>query len=95
MLIDRTFGTHYHAFYGDSELVIGLDPVRVIQGDAPSWVRHWALKWVSRYESESQADWKIDWRLPTPISRQAANHTAFKPTLAWSETRAFQAMRWV
>ena len=43
MLIDQTFGTHFHAFFGDSELVIGLNPLRVIQGEAPPWVREWAL----------------------------------------------------
>jgi hypothetical protein len=52
MLSSRTFGTHFHAFYGDSELVIGLNPLRVIQGEAPSWVREWALDWVRHYQSE-------------------------------------------
>jgi len=48
LLIDQTFGTHVHVFYADSELVIGLNPLRVIQGDAPSWVREWALEWLGR-----------------------------------------------
>ena len=38
MLLDRTFGMRLHAFYGDTELVIGLNPPRVIQGDVPAWV---------------------------------------------------------
>jgi len=46
LLFHQTFGTHYHAFYGDSELVIALNPLRIIQGDAPSWVGEWALDWV-------------------------------------------------
>jgi len=50
LLIDRTFGMHVHVFYGDSELVIGLNPLRVIQGDAPSWVREWALEWLGRHQ---------------------------------------------
>ncbi len=50
MLIDRTFGTHFHAFYGESELVIGLNPTRVIQGEAPPWVRQCALDWVGRHQ---------------------------------------------
>ena len=53
MLIDRTFGTHFHAFYGDSELVIGLNPLGVIQGEAPPWVREWALDWVGHYQGRS------------------------------------------
>lgn len=51
VLVDRTFGTHYHAFYGETELVIGLNPTRVIQGDGPDWVRDWALEWVSSHQS--------------------------------------------
>ena len=52
MLNHRTFGTHLHAIYGDAELVIGLKPVRVIQGEAPSWVRAHALEWVRQHEND-------------------------------------------
>ena len=77
ILIDRTFGTHVHAFFGDSELVIGLNPLRVIQGDVPAWVRDWAVNWVKRHQQELLSAWKIDLRLDMPISRQAAGHLAF------------------
>src|SRR5208282_5862994 len=73
LLIDRTFGTHVHAFYGDFELVIGLNPLRVIQGDAPSWVREWALWWLGWHQSELLVGRKIDLNLATPLARQAAN----------------------
>ena len=52
LLIDQTFGTRVHALYGDSELVIGLNPLRVIQGDVPWWVRDWSLWWVGHHKSE-------------------------------------------
>jgi hypothetical protein len=74
MLIDRTFGTHVHAFYGDSELVIGLNPLRVIQGDAPSWVRDWVMWWLRWHQSDLLFAGKIDLNLATPISRQVAGH---------------------
>lgn len=77
LLIDRTFGTHVHAFYGDFELVIGLNPLRVIQGDAPSWVREWALDWVGHHQHELLFARKIDLNLATPISRQVADHAVF------------------
>jgi hypothetical protein len=51
LLFHQTFGTHYHAFYGDSELVIALNPLRIIQGEAPSWVGDWALEWVKQHRS--------------------------------------------
>lgn len=52
MLVDRTFGIHLHAIYGDSEMVIGLKPVRVIQGETPAWVRACALAWARQHEKE-------------------------------------------
>ena len=77
MLIDRTFGTHVHALYGDFELVIGLNPLRVIQGEAPSWVREWSLDWVGQHQRELLAARKFDVNLATPISRQAARCLVF------------------
>ena len=74
MLIDQTFGTHFHAFYGDSELVIGLSPFRVIQGEAPPWVREWALDWVGHYRSRSLSARTIDLNVATPTSRQAVGN---------------------
>jgi len=76
MLIDQTFGTHFHAFYGDSELVIGLNPLRVIQGEAPPRVRGWALDWVVHYESRSLSAGTIDLHMATPISLRAAEPLA-------------------
>lgn len=73
-LIDQTFATHFHAFYGDSELVIGQKPLRVIQGEAPSWVREWALDWVGHYQSRSLSARTIDLNMATPIPCQAAGH---------------------
>ena len=50
MLIDRTFGIHVHAFQGEDEMVIGLNPVRVIQGDLPTEAKACALNWVHQHE---------------------------------------------
>ena len=77
LLIDRTFGMRLHACYGDSEMVIGLNPPRVIQGDAPPWVQDWALWWVEHHQGELLATRKIDLNLATPISRQAAGQLVF------------------
>jgi hypothetical protein len=77
LLIDRSFGIHLHAFYGDSEVVIALNPLRVIQGDAPPWVQDWALWWVKHHQSELLSTRKIDLNLATPITRQAAGQLVF------------------
>jgi hypothetical protein len=77
MLTNQTFGTHFHAFYGDSELVIGLNPLRVIQGEAPSWVRDWALDWVRHYQSELLSARSIELGQVMPSSRQAPSQLVF------------------
>jgi hypothetical protein len=69
LVIGRTFGKRVHAFYGDSELVIGLNPVRVIQGDVPPWVQEWALYWVGHHQTRLQSPRKIDLRLAQTGSR--------------------------
>ncbi len=66
MLVDRTFGTHFHVFYGDSELVIGINPLRVIQGDAPEWVRKLALDWVACHQSGRPSSHNFDSNSATP-----------------------------
>ena len=73
LVLDRTFGTHVHAFYGDSELVIGLNPLKVIQGEAPSWVRDWVLEWVGHHQRELLLGHRVDPHLATPFSRQVVN----------------------
>lgn len=52
VLFHRTFGIHVHAIYGDAELVIALNPTRVIQGEVPHWVKACALKWVRDHLKE-------------------------------------------
>ena len=55
LLRHSTFGTHLHAIYGDDELVIGLKPVRVIQGDVPAWVGVCALNWAREYQNRTRS----------------------------------------
>ncbi len=77
VLSHPTFGTHYHAFYGDCELVIGLNPVRVIEGEAPDWVRECALDWVTRHQSEFSLGRRIEASFQTPVSGQTAVRLSF------------------
>jgi hypothetical protein len=94
-LIDRTFGTRLHAIYGDSELVIGLNPVRVIQGDVPRWVQEWSINWVQTHEDELLPIWHYDPALAVPLARQSmwqlaprgAAHAAVPPPFGIASRR--------
>ena len=57
MLFVRQLGARIHAFYGDSELVLSLWPMRIIQGDAPACVRELVFKWAAQHQGELLADW--------------------------------------
>jgi Domain of unknown function (DUF4160) len=75
-LVDRTFGIHLHAIYGESELVIGLNPLRVIQGEVPQWVREWSLEWVRLHQDQLLPVWNYDLGLPVPLARQSMRQFA-------------------
>lgn len=57
MAFIRAFTAHFHAFYGQSELVVGIAPLRIIQGDAPRRVQDLVLEWASAHERELLDAW--------------------------------------
>jgi hypothetical protein len=68
---DRVLGTRLHASYGDLELVVALKPLRVIQGDAPGWVREFVLNWARQHGSDLPSDprdWRFSSRAPAYAS---------------------------
>lgn len=65
-------GARFNAFWGDAELVVGLWPVRVIQGEAPDDVRRKVLSWAFEHERELNSAWSCveRHRAPSPIPNQ-------------------------
>ena len=57
MVFIQPFGAHFHAFYGNNELVVGIDPLRIIQGEAPSRVCGMVLEWAASHQQELVAVW--------------------------------------
>lgn len=57
MLFARPLAAHFHAIYGDTELVVGVWPVKIIQGDAPRRVREMVLEWATQHQQELLAAW--------------------------------------
>jgi hypothetical protein len=62
-------GAHFHAIHGDHELMVSIDPVMVIQGDAPERVRRQVLAWAVRHQFELREAWRqcAHHRRPLPI----------------------------
>ncbi len=58
MLFAPVMGAHFHAIYGENELVVSIRPVEVIQGDVPAPIRALVLEWARRHQAELQAAWR-------------------------------------
>ncbi len=57
MVFVRTFAAHFHAIYEQSELVVGITPLRIIQGEAPGRVRDMVLEWAEAHQPELMDAW--------------------------------------
>ena len=57
MLCIRPFGARFHATYGDSELVVSIWPLSIIEGNAPSRVRDMVLEWAAAHQQELLEAW--------------------------------------
>ena len=69
MLFVREFTAHFYAFYDTWELMIGVAPVRIIQGDAPDRVRDLVMEWATQNQYELLTAWNnlAQARSPQPI----------------------------
>lgn len=52
LIYDRTLGARLHAFYEGAELVVALQPVRVLEGEVPQWVKDWVIAWAREHVAE-------------------------------------------
>ncbi|MBI3965993.1 MAG: DUF4160 domain-containing protein [Chloroflexi bacterium] len=61
---------HLHAVYGDNRALVGIDPIRILQGRLPP--RAWALvqEWASLHQEELLQNWSRA-RARAPLRRIA------------------------
>ena len=57
MLFATRLEARFHAFYEQWELVVGIWPVTIIQGDAPHRVKEMVLEWAGQHQRELLAAW--------------------------------------
>jgi hypothetical protein len=57
MVFAQNLDARFHATYGDSEIVVGLSPLRIIQGDAPARVRELVLEWARHHYLDLIGAW--------------------------------------
>ena len=58
MLCARPMEARFHAIYENSELVVGIWPLKIIDGEAPRRVREMVLEWAAKHQQELLSAWQ-------------------------------------
>lgn len=67
MFFDDHAPPHFHAEYGEYELVIAINPVKNIKGDAPKRVKSMVLEWTALHQEELLNDWELCKNMQPPL----------------------------
>jgi hypothetical protein len=59
---------HFHAAYAGNEAIIGIDPIRVLDGWLPRRVQSLVFEWAAMYQAELRQDWDLA-RAQEPLRR--------------------------
>ena len=57
LLTLQSFGTRLHAFHGDSELIVDLASLRIIDGAVPLGVQEMILAWARAHQKQLLSGW--------------------------------------
>jgi hypothetical protein len=57
MFVAPAFSARFHAIYGDSELVVAINPLRIIDGHAPQRVCDLVMEWAAQHQRELLEAW--------------------------------------
>lgn len=68
MLFAPVLGAHFHAIYGEHELMVSISSLAIIQGEAPESVRRMVLKWARCHQNDLMVAWR---RCAAGLSPQA------------------------
>ena len=58
MLFHNTLPASFHALYEQWELVVGISPLRIIQGEAPARVCEMVMEWAREHQRELMENWE-------------------------------------
>ncbi len=58
MFYDDHMPPHFHAIYGEYELDVGISPVTILVGKAPTRIQSMVLKWAMLHQEELMENWE-------------------------------------
>ncbi|MGZ5056948.1 MAG: DUF4160 domain-containing protein [Methylobacter sp.] len=67
MFFDDHAPPHFHAEYGEYELIIGIAPIKIINGNAPNRVKSMVLEWTALHQEELLRDWDLCKNMQSPL----------------------------
>ena len=50
---------HFHAYYGDSEVIVSIEELEVIEGNIPSKQLKMLLGWAAFHQEELRENWVL------------------------------------
>lgn len=50
---------HFHAIYQESEVLVGISPIRILEGRVPNRVKSMVLEWAALHQAELMDDWGL------------------------------------
>ena len=68
MFFDDHAPPHFHAEYGENELIVGITPIKVLHGDAHQRMKSMVLEWAALHQEELFENWGLCKTLRTPKS---------------------------
>ena len=70
MLFSGLFPARFHAIYEQCEVVVQIEPLRIVSGEAPRRVRQMVLEWAEQHKQELLEAWNrcAAAEKPLPIS---------------------------
>jgi uncharacterized membrane protein len=71
MFFDDHAPPHFHAEYGEYELVITISPIKIIKGNAPKRVKSMVLEWSALHQEELMNDWELCKAMQSPVAIEA------------------------
>ena len=57
MIFSGLFPARFHAIYDQCEVVVQIEPLKIVSGEAPQRVRRMVLEWAEQHEQELLDAW--------------------------------------
>lgn len=67
MFFDDHAPPHFHATYGDDEILVGISPILVLRGSVRPRVRSMVLEWAALHQQELLENWRRCEKLDQPL----------------------------